>query len=234
MPTQKNSNLPIVTFVKTPSTPLDDGPLFKNTYLEKDVGPFPSEFSPAVRGYQWNKMLAELTRDVPRTNRIVSETSQLLEAGKSVLVVADRMKLARNIYEELLRRGRSLEYLHGKVARKKREQTVKDVQEGKVNCLVVTPVIDAVPEMVLSIETGRSCFDALVFTNPTNIKFKRRVGRLYPPKDDSVRPVIRYYVDEDFPQAKGCFVSHLKTAQKLGWEVEIEEGTKDIDKGSKP
>jgi superfamily II DNA/RNA helicase len=214
--------IPEVTFVKV-SNGERPQPLFKDSYLEKDVAPPRSEFSEVTRGYHWNQLLSNISWNAERTARIVRDVRQLLDAGRSVLVVADRLKLLKNIYHDLKRTNSAVEYLYGETVRNHKEKVQEKLSAGKIRCLVVSPIIDAAPGLLHNPATRQARFDAIVFTTPTNVKFLSRVERLWPLRDDTVQPVIRYYVDTNAPQAMGCFAGHLRKAEQLGWKVITEE-----------
>ena len=160
--------------------------------------------------YNWNVLLNGLCRHSVRKSLIRAGLKKDLEAGKKVIVVADRKSFLKYLYYSL-RDNFKTSYLHGTVSAADRVTMAQSMAECQL--LLATSIVE---HFIPSTQSPLP-FDTIYLVNPMGSSpFERRVrvGRWF--EKESVS--IRYYVDED-NWSKALHKKHTAYAEKKGWEI---------------
>lgn len=140
----------------------------------------------------YQDLLKALTTDEPRNNQIADDVkAECKRGGGGILVVSDRVAHCELLVGLLLQRGVDARLLTGRTPTEERQQTVADVQAGKVQVLVSTLQL---------IGEGFDCSGLASLFLTTPIKFSGRllqvVGRILRPAEGKVARV-HDYVDHE-------------------------------------
>lgn len=84
-----------------------------------------------------------IVRNKERNERIIQEALKMSDEGRPTLVLIDEVEEhGKEIKKRLVSEGARVEFLHGKVAKKKRQKIIQDIKNHKIKILIATTLAD--------------------------------------------------------------------------------------------
>jgi superfamily II DNA or RNA helicase len=158
-----------------------------------------------------------LAADERRTALIVRDAVDLLERGRSPIVLTERRKHLERLAARLSGRVPTLIMLHGEMRSAARRAAIQQLGDGA----------DTSPRVVLA--TGRYIgegfddprLDALLLALPiawkgTVVQYAGRLHRVHPGK---CQALVYDYVDAELPVLRRMFAKRMKAYRTLGYEL---------------
>jgi superfamily II DNA or RNA helicase len=163
------------------------------------------------------EVFSALADDSERTRLIADEALELIERGRSPIVLTERREHLERLQAHLVDRVPTLVALHGEMSTAASRAAAERLATS-----------DGEPCLVLA--TGRYVgegfdeprLDTLLLAMPiawrgTVVQYAGRLHRTFPGKRDAL---IYDYVDAELPVLRRMFAKRLKAYQSLGYEVE--------------
>jgi superfamily II DNA or RNA helicase len=138
----------------------------------------------------WVELINTLTKDERRNALILGVVERLIDAGRRVIALSERVSHAEMLAEAIntSRPGRSV-VITGSMSGKKREATLERVRSGEASALFSTKLADEGLDI--------PALDALVLTTPSRNggRTTQRAGRILRSLDGKRQPLIIDVVD---------------------------------------
>ena len=166
---------------------------------------------PATR-VDWPILINKMCGDTDRNEKIIGRICELLNAGRQVLVLSDRVAHCVDLAEELADAGFSAAALVGTMSKKKRAAVLKAADSGELRAIFATTVADEGLDL--------PSLDTVVLTSPTKAmgRVQQRIGRIMRVAENKQTPLVVDCVDRSgalFALSK----KRMKLYRELGCEV---------------
>ena len=173
---------------------------------------------PQINNYELNEINDLISKDVIRSEMVITDIKKEYEKGKNVLILTERLEHLDYLYEKIEKYTKNIFKYYGGIGKKK----LKEYQERKND-------IEGKNENKIILATGSyigegfddSKLDTLFLTMPISgeTRLTQYSGRLHR-KDENKKEILIYdYVDNNFSKTRNMFLKRKKTYEKLGYEI---------------
>ena len=181
------------------------------TVLAPVVKFFSTSWEPSGRK-DWMKMINDMTSDQERNEKILSLVEYMVQDGRQVLVLSDRVQHCIDMAEATCNLGISAATLVGKMSKKQRAEVLDLADKREIKAVFATTVADEGLDL--------PGLDTLILTTPTKSmgRIQQRIGRIMRKADNKKGPIVVDCVDS----APALFHMHKKRSRfyiRLGCEV---------------
>ena len=178
--------------------------------LAPKVKPLHTNWSPPKQ-MEWSKLVTTMCKDQERTKLILELVTRMVEAGRQVLVLSDRVDHCIEMAEAMSSVCSSAA-LVGRVSKNKREEIITKADEGEIRAIFATTVADEGLDL--------PGLDTVVLTTPTKAmgRVQQRIGRIMRVREGKKDPLVVDIID-NAPSFRGLAKKRWKFYKKLGCEV---------------
>jgi superfamily II DNA or RNA helicase len=139
---------------------------------------------------EWAGLITSMSEDVGRNNKIVEEAQFLVEGGRQVLILSDRVEHCEVLADRFNQMGIKASALVGKMSQGDRRETLRLADEGHYQVVTATSLADEGLDL--------PGLGAVILTSPSKAmgRIQQRVGRVMRPKMGKKQPVVVDLVDD--------------------------------------
>jgi len=161
------------------------------------------------KNVDWSKLIKAMTQSQGRNQVILDRAKDLVSEGRQVLILSDRVAHCQSLAEELREFGISSEALVGKLTKAKRNELLREANEGSIRVITATTIADEGLDL--------PGLDTVILTTPTKAmgRVQQRIGRVMRTKEGKRTPLVVDLLDE--PGAlRGLARKRYRLYAKLG------------------
>ena len=162
----------------------------------------------------WSRLTKFLSIDRDRNNYILDAVMRDLDKGRSIAIPVYHVEHAKFLVREInYRYGDEIAaaFLGGTKEAKKRESTIIRARAGEIKVVVG---IRSLIQTGINIAAWSCLYNIMPMNNQPN--WEQESYRICTPMEGKRTPLIRFFVDELFPQAFGCFKHTVSQSLALG------------------
>ena len=169
------------------------------------------------RGEDWVKMVGKMVASTQRNEFIEDVAMQLLETGRQVLLLSDRVAHCEIMAERLQQRGVESQALVGRLSKKRRKELLERAGSGEIRVLTATTLADEGLDL--------PGLGAVIMTVPTKNmpRVQQRIGRVMRTSEGKQTPIVIDLMD-NAGSMRGMARKRCKLYRDLGCQfVDMEE-----------
>lgn len=162
----------------------------------------------------WSRLTKFLSIDRDRNNYILDAVMRDLDKGRSIAIPVYHVEHAKFLVREInYRYGDEIAaaFLGGTKEAKKRESTIIRARAGEIKVVVG---IRSLIQTGINIAAWSCLYNIMPMNNQPN--WEQESYRICTPMEGKRTPLIRFFVDELFPQSFGCFKHTVSQSLALG------------------
>lgn len=164
-----------------------------------------------VPAEEWVALTQAIADDEARNALIVAQVAGRVQAGRTVLVLSDRVEHCATLARMLTEAGVQASELVGRMSKRARADVLDRLHRGELQAVTATSLADE------GLDVSR--LDVVVLATPSRNegRVQQRVGRVLRPGEGKAQPEVVDLVD-DFGAARACARKRHALYRRLGWK----------------